>query len=55
MILVGAGGGDATAAFEDVGHSDDAREALENMCIGKLPPSVGFSPSRQSSGQRVKC
>ncbi|KAK5942648.1 hypothetical protein PMZ80_005213 [Knufia obscura] len=35
-ILREVAGADATAAFEDVGHSDDAREVLEKFCIGKV-------------------
>lgn len=27
---------DASDAFEDVGHSDEAREQLEGMLVGKL-------------------
>lgn len=27
---------DASDAFEDVGHSDEAREQLETMLVGKL-------------------
>lgn len=30
------GGQDATEAFEDVGHSDEAREILEKLLIGDL-------------------
>ena len=29
-------GQDATEAFEDVGHSDEARALLQDMCIGEL-------------------
>ena len=29
-------GGDATNAFEDVGHSQDARELQKNYLIGEL-------------------
>ena len=30
---------DATEAFEDVGHSPDARELQQNYLIGELDPS----------------
>ena len=30
-------GGDATEAFEDVGHSTDARELMKDYHIGELP------------------
>lgn len=29
-------GADATESFEDVGHSTDAREMLQQFCIGEL-------------------
>jgi cytochrome b involved in lipid metabolism len=31
-------GSDATEAFEDVGHSDDARERLECLFMGIMRP-----------------
>lgn len=34
------GGQDATEAFEDVGHSDEAREILEGMLVGDLKRMV---------------
>lgn len=44
--LLEAAGQDATAAFEDVGHSDDARELLQPFLIGELPPEVcTYKPS----------
>ena len=33
-------GQDATEAFEDVGHSDEAREILTNLLVGKLKRQV---------------
>lgn len=36
------GGQDATEAFEDVGHSDEAREILEKLLIGDLKRVVCF-------------
>lgn len=33
-------GADATEAFEDVGHSDDARDAMESLYIGDLATDV---------------
>ncbi|KLJ10783.1 hypothetical protein EMPG_13861 [Blastomyces silverae] len=35
-VLLDVGGQDATEAFEDVGHSDEAREILDGLLIGKL-------------------
>ena len=34
--MLDVGGQDATEAFEDVGHSDEAREILEGLMTGKL-------------------
>ena len=33
-------GQDATEAFEDVGHSDEAREILTNLLVGSLKRQV---------------
>jgi cytochrome b involved in lipid metabolism len=35
-VLLDVAGQDATEAFEDVGHSDEAREILTGLLIGKL-------------------
>ncbi|TEY60730.1 hypothetical protein BOTCAL_0177g00040 [Botryotinia calthae] len=35
-VLLDVGGQDATGAFEDVGHSDEAREILDGLLIGTL-------------------
>ncbi|KAF1953799.1 cytochrome b5 [Byssothecium circinans] len=35
-VLLDVGGQDATEAFEDVGHSDEAREILDGLLVGKL-------------------
>lgn len=34
--MLDVGGQDATEAFEDVGHSDEAREILDGMLVGTL-------------------
>ena len=34
------GGQDATEPFEDVGHSDEAREILDGLLVGKLKRMV---------------
>ena len=34
------GGQDATEAFEDVGHSDEAREILTGLLVGDLKRMV---------------
>lgn len=38
--MLDVGGQDATEAFEDVGHSDEAREILEGLLIGDLKRQV---------------
>ena len=38
--MMDVGGQDATEAFEDVGHSDEAREILEGLLIGTLERKV---------------
>jgi hypothetical protein len=35
-VLLDVGGQDASEAFEDVGHSDEAREILDTLKIGTL-------------------
>ncbi|XP_019629802.1 PREDICTED: cytochrome b5-like isoform X2 [Branchiostoma belcheri] len=35
-VLLEQSGKDGTEAFEDVGHSEDARELMENYLIGEL-------------------
>ncbi|CCJ31110.1 unnamed protein product [Pneumocystis jirovecii] len=35
-VLLDLAGQDATDAFEDVGHSDEARDILKNFLVGKL-------------------
>lgn len=39
--MLDVGGQDATEAFEDVGHSDEAREILNGMLVGDLKRAVG--------------
>lgn len=38
--MLDVGGQDATEAFEDVGHSDEAREILDGLLVGKLKRKV---------------
>ncbi|EON69283.1 cytochrome b5 [Coniosporium apollinis CBS 100218] len=49
-VLLDVGGQDATEAFEDVGHSDEAREILEGLLVGKLKREDG-DPAPSSSAQ----
>lgn len=39
-VLLDVGGQDATEAFEDVGHSDEAREILDGLLVGTLKRQV---------------
>lgn len=39
-VLLDVGGQDATEAFEDVGHSDEAREILDGLLVGTLKRMV---------------
>lgn len=43
-VMLDVGGQDATEAFEDVGHSDEARETLEKLLVGTLKRQVIESP-----------
>ncbi|CAL3962588.1 hypothetical protein PZA11_000295 [Diplocarpon coronariae] len=40
-VLIDVGGQDATEAFEDVGHSDEAREILAGLLVGNLKRQPG--------------
>ncbi|KAK5661953.1 hypothetical protein OQA88_10063 [Cercophora sp. LCS_1] len=40
-VLLDVAGQDSTEAFEDVGHSDEARETLEAMKVGTLKRKAG--------------
>ncbi|TGZ83883.1 putative cytochrome b5 [Ascodesmis nigricans] len=40
-VMMDVGGQDATDSFEDVGHSDEAREILEKMLVGKVKRNPG--------------
>ncbi|KAL4970726.1 cytochrome b5-like heme/steroid binding domain-containing protein [Aspergillus stella-maris] len=40
-VLLDVGGQDGTEAFEDVGHSDEAREILEGLLVGNLKRMPG--------------
>ncbi|KAJ5136652.1 cytochrome b5 [Penicillium atrosanguineum] len=40
-VLLDVGGQDGTEAFEDVGHSDEAREILEGLLVGNVKRMPG--------------
>lgn len=43
-VLLDVAGQDATEAFEDVGHSDEARETLDTLHVGSLKRQVRCPP-----------
>lgn len=50
--MLDVAGQDATEAFEDVGHSDEAREVLDGLLVGELKRLVSltrFPPRRTNS------
>ncbi|EAU33794.1 cytochrome b5 [Aspergillus terreus NIH2624] len=57
-VLLDVAGQDATEAFEDVGHSDEAREILDGLFVGNLkrmpgdpaPPAANSASSSSGSG-----
>jgi len=48
-VLLDVGGQDATEAFEDVGHSDEAREILDGLLVGTLKRVAG-DPAPKAAG-----
>ena len=46
-VLLDVGGQDATEPFEDVGHSDEAREILDGLLVGDLKRMVRFSYAQE--------
>lgn len=50
-VLIDCGGIDATTAFEDVGHSDDAVEALEPLFVG-LADAADFKTPGAKTGSK---
>lgn len=41
--MLDEGAKDATTAFDDVGHSDDARDLLKKYFVGDVDPAVSLS------------
>lgn len=41
---------DATDEFEDIGHSEAAREQMKSMLVGKVDGSIGGSQTASSGG-----
>ncbi|KAI8099367.1 cytochrome b5 [Halteromyces radiatus] len=65
-VLLDEAGKDATESFEDIGHSDEAREILEKYLIGELdeasrvdnhkfdPIRAGELPEQKQSGSALR-
>ncbi|XVF22313.1 hypothetical protein REPUB_Repub12eG0162200 [Reevesia pubescens] len=45
-VLLAASGKDATQDFEDVGHSDDARDMMAKYCIGEVDSTTVPVPKK---------
>lgn len=52
-VLVDCGGVDATDPFDDIGHSEDAREALVGLLIGEVDASTLSASSAALGGAVV--
>jgi cytochrome b involved in lipid metabolism len=52
-VLLDVGGQDATEAFEDVGHSDEAREILDGMLVGPLKRAPGDPAPKIAATDKV--
>ncbi|KAI1826998.1 cytochrome b5 [Xylaria intraflava] len=52
-VLLDVGGQDATEAFEDVGHSDEARETLEKFLVGSVKRQPGDPKPNKSAASAV--
>ncbi|OLL26653.1 putative cytochrome b5 [Neolecta irregularis DAH-3] len=54
-VLLDVAGKDATNAFEDVGHSDEAREVLEKLYIGNIKVmNIGLVLMSQASDKKSR-
>lgn len=52
-VILDVGGMDASDAFEDVGHSDEAREQLESLLIGTLKIDPEAAAAKKSTAKRA--
>ncbi|KFH46388.1 cytochrome b5-like protein [Hapsidospora chrysogenum ATCC 11550] len=57
-VMLDVAGQDATEAFEDVGHSDEARETLDQLLVGTLKrqpgdPKPSTPAASTSTGNKV--
>ncbi len=53
-VLLDVAGQDATEAFEDVGHSDEARESLDKLLVGALKRKVRGAGPRVRNADRLR-
>jgi len=51
-IILDQAGGDASEAFRDVGHSDDARKILQGLLVGNLRRTTGDSQPSSYTTQK---
>lgn len=52
-VLLDVAGQDATEAFEDVGHSDEAREILEGLLVGELKRGPGDPAPKAGATDKI--
>ncbi|KAG8218500.1 cytochrome b5-like heme/steroid binding domain-containing protein [Butyriboletus roseoflavus] len=52
-VIISEGGKDATEAFEDVGHSDEARGLLPDLLVGELEQGSAPSKAKKASSNPV--
>lgn len=52
-VLLDVGGQDATEAFEDVGHSDEAREILDGLLVGPLKRGPGDPAPKTAATDKI--
>ena len=52
-VLLDVAGQDATEAFEDVGHSDEAREILEGLKVGTLKREEGDPAPKAAATDKI--
>ncbi|KAF9581723.1 hypothetical protein BGW38_001154 [Lunasporangiospora selenospora] len=53
-VLVDEAGKDATESFEDVGHSEEAREMLTDMFVGNFQSEGGVKTAKSATSTTPK-
>ncbi|TIA89364.1 hypothetical protein E3P99_02146 [Wallemia hederae] len=51
-VIISEGGKDATEAFDDIGHSDEARSQLDKLFIGNFDGPSKVSSSSTQTGSK---